>query len=175
MARDSYRVALERTGILRLLQPFDPRVAGTPPLGLDLEASDIDILCHVADRDAFVATVWSALSENSDFRMWQWVGDGRPVLASFFAQGWDFEIFGGSEPVDRQPGWRHFQVEARLLSLGGQVFRDAVMAQRLRGLKTEPAFAAVLRLPGNPYRGLLDLDGLANEALLERLAIAGFE
>ena len=42
MARDSYRVALERTGILRLMQPFDPRVAGTPPLGLDMEASAWD-------------------------------------------------------------------------------------------------------------------------------------
>ena len=45
MNRRSYEDALAECGVLEALASFDPRVAGTPPLGLDLPDSDIDVLC----------------------------------------------------------------------------------------------------------------------------------
>lgn len=170
MERPPYHIALERTQILQMLSAFDPRVAGTPPLGIAVETSDIDILCHVTDQPAFMEAVRNIVSSLEDFRIEQWMHGQRPIIASFQGEGWEFEIFASPEPVDRQAGWRHFCIEARLLDLGGEAFRGRVMELRHSGLKTEPAFAKALGLTGDPYIGLFELEGLADDALNERLA-----
>ncbi len=93
------------------------------------------------------------------------------MIAGFRHAGWPFEIFGEPCRLNEQAGWRHFEVERRLLRLGGEQFRARVMAARERGLKTEPAFAAVLGLEGDAYRAMLDIADL-DDAGLERLAEA---
>lgn len=174
MTRPGYRDALEDSGVLTALAAFDPHVAGTPPLGLDLPDSDIDVLCHATDADAFCRIVWSAFAAYEGFAMHQWRSGGRPVIARFRAQGWAFELFASAEPVVAQAGWRHFMVERRLLGLGGDRLRDAVTAARREGLKTEPAFAKVLGLPGDPYAALLELASCNDSALSAVLRCAGF-
>jgi hypothetical protein len=169
MSRCDYRVALTQTGVLSRLAPFDPHVAGTPPLDLDIPGSDIEILCHAPDADAFVAAVWEHFGELSCFAVHQWTRDGQPVIVRFHASGWEFELFAAAEPVDRQVGWRHFRVGRRLLALGGVALCEAIMARRNAGMKTEPAFAAALGLQGDPYRLLLMLDGQSDEALIDLL------
>lgn len=106
--------------------------------------------------------------------MHQWIGGGRPVIASFTAHGWLFEIFAAVEPVADQAGWRHFLVEQRLLSLGGARFRDAVMALRRQGLKTEPAFARALGIGGDAHDALLGLQAGGDAGLIGVLRGAGF-
>ncbi len=174
MALPSYLEALQRLDLLAALARFDPHVAGTPPLGLDLPGSDIDVLCHVLDVDAFTRTVWDFASNHERFAIHQWTGDARPVVASFKAHGWPIEIFGASRPVVQQAGWRHFTVERRLLVLGGDAFRAAVMERRRGGLKTEPAFAAVLGLAGDPYSALLDVEARTDADLVRLLNGRGF-
>ncbi len=175
MGRPSYSDALARTAILETLRPFDPHVAGTPPLGLDLPDSDIDILCHAPHLPAFAQHVWAALHERDGFAIRQWIGEGRSVIAAFHAEGWRFELFGQSVPVTHQWGWRHFRVEQRLLALGGTRLKEAVMRRRHQGVKTEPAFAELLRLSGDPYQALLHLSEQPDSALSSCLAEAGFE
>ena len=58
-----YRQAIDRLRILDVLRDCDPHVAGTLPLGIDVPGSDIDILCHAADADAFTQLVWSAFGD----------------------------------------------------------------------------------------------------------------
>jgi hypothetical protein len=58
--RPPYADALARTGLLARLAPFDPHVAGTPPLGLDLPSSDIDLLCFAPDAVAFARAMWDS-------------------------------------------------------------------------------------------------------------------
>lgn len=170
--RPDYREALARVGLLDLLAAFDPHVAGTPPLGIDVAGSDIDVLCHAPDPAAFAAHLWEFLRHEHDFTLWQWSGEARPVLAGFTAHGWDFEIFGHVLPVSEQAGYRHFRIEERLLALGGEPFRAAIMALRLAGAKTEPAFATLLGLPGNPYAALLDLEAEDDARLAVRIGQA---
>ncbi|WP_294257029.1 DUF4269 domain-containing protein [uncultured Sphingomonas sp.] len=169
MTRPAYTEALSRSGVLSRLAAFDPHVAGTPPLGLDLPDSDIDILCHAPDPHAFAAALWEAYRDLPGFAMWQWQGSDRPVVARFHCAGWLFELFGQARPVAEQLGWRHFAIERRLLSLGGEPLRAAVMARRYAGAKTEPAFAQVLGLTGDPYAMLLTLEGLDDDALNARI------
>jgi hypothetical protein len=131
-------------------------VAGTAPLGLNVAASDLDVLCHATDPSAYAATLGGAFSNEAD-SIHQWIIGDQPVIASFYAHGWRYQIFGQGQPVREQTAWRHFVVERRLLELGGPMFRAPVMRERTKRMKTEPAFAAVLRLDGDPYAALLDL------------------
>ena len=174
MHRRSYDEALAECGVLEVLAPFDPRVAGTPPLGIDLPGSDIDVLCFAPDARAFTDTVWPAFSGAPAFIAKQWVDPPRPVVVSFEAASWQIQLYGEAIPVERQRGWRHFVVERRLLALGEHDFRAAVLALRQRGMKTEPAFAAVLGLTGDPYVALLDLGEQGDQPLISVLRAQGF-
>jgi hypothetical protein len=172
--RRSYEEALAERGVLEVLAPFDPRIAGTPPLGLDLLGSDIDVLCFVPDAHAFTDTVWHNFSNAPAFMAKQLVRAPRPVVASFEVAGWRIELYGEAIPVEQQRGWRHFVVEQRLLALGGDDLPVAVLALRGQGMKTEPAFAAALRLRGDPYLALLDLGEQDDETLVSVLQAGGF-
>lgn len=164
MTRVDHEEALRLVGVLPALAAFDPHVAGTPPLGLALPSSDIDILCHAPDPMAFADAVTRVFGHLRDFQLverprWQ------AVIARFHAHGWPFEIFGQPLPVAQQQGWRHFLVERRLLALGGGALASTILALRAQGLKTEPAFAQLLGLTGDPYAALLDLEAWDDEAL----------
>ncbi len=174
MDRPHYLEALERTEVLSKLAAFDPHVVGTPPLSLDLLTSDIDIICFAPDADSFTCAVWNAFGMRPGFRMWQKIGLDRPVVANFADAGWLIELFGQASPISEQCGWRHFLVERKLLALGGSNFRAAVMAQRNNGMKTEPAFAAVLSLDGDPYQALLNLECCSDMSLTALLRGQGF-
>jgi len=174
MERPHYREALRRVGIIRALAEFDPHLAGTQPLGIDLPTSDLDILCYAAEPGAFAVALWAAFSGETEFSLRQWIGADQPVIASFVAHGWPFQVFGQKKPVKEQNGWRHFIAERRLLRLGGPTFRAAIMRERFRGAKTEPAFATVLRLEGDPYLAMLDLEGCDKDRLNNLLVRVGF-
>lgn len=178
MGRKDYRQALRRTGLLAVLARYDPHLAGTLPLGLDLPSSDVDLLCHAPDRVLFSAVLWGACHQWPDFSLRQWVSGDQPVTATFSAFGWAFEIFASPQPVREQPGWRHYQVEQRLLALGGPELRASVMRHRHAGAKTEPAFAMALGLtgdaPGGAYATLLELERATDRRLREILEAAGF-
>ncbi|AJD46564.1 hypothetical protein S7S_00700 [Isoalcanivorax pacificus W11-5] len=61
-----------------------------------------------------------------------------------------FEIYDLSVPPAKQLAVRHYRVMERLSRLGGASLQIAVPTCRQQGLKTEPAIATVLGLPGNP-------------------------
>ncbi len=156
--RCSHDEAVRRSQVIDRLAAFDPRIVGTLPLGIAVPGSDIDVICHAVDGGTFAEALWCQFSEADGFALWQWIGGGRPVVARFEAFGWPFEVFGSAQPVEEQAGWRHFVVERRLLALGGEPFRRAVMALRMAGQKTEPAFARALDLAGaDPYAAMLIL------------------
>lgn len=168
MSRPGYLEAIRRVNVLSALIGFDPHVAGTPPLGLDLPNSDIDILCHITDPQHFAAVLWANFGTMADFGIRPWRGGSSALVAGFVAEGWAFEIFGQTKPVAEQDGWLHFVTEKRLLAIGGENLTAAVMTLRLAGMKTEPAFAAALKLEGDPYQALLDV-GMLDDQEIARL------
>ncbi|QOZ36099.1 DUF4269 domain-containing protein [Bradyrhizobium sp. CCBAU 53421] len=170
MKAGHYASAVTSSAVIELLKPFDPRIVGTLPLGLAVPGSDIDIVCHAPDPNAFAEIVWDHYRSADDFALYRWTSGTRPTIARFVWDGWPFELFGDRSPVDQQQGWIHFEVERRLLALDDGRLRRAVGKLRADGLKTEPAFAAVLGIPGDPYRGLLGLAAETDAALRARLA-----
>lgn len=175
MPKASYIEALLYSRVLEVLRPFDPHVCGTAPLALSVPGSDIDILCQAPEPDLFAAVLRERFGNTLDFALRQETDRGRPVIARFTAWGWPFEIFGAAEPVRDQPRWRHFSMERRLLALGGEVLRAAVMRHRMAGMNTEPAFTAALGLKGDPDAALLALEDLTDAELVEIVTSAGFE
>jgi len=182
MNRPHYKNAIQRLGILDDLGAYDPHVAGTPPLGVNTDTSDIDIVCCAPDADVFLDTIVSLYSNHAGFSCWQWISGDRPLIANFHAEGWEFEIYASPQPVKQQAGWRHFTIEQRLLALGGETFKAKIMSLRSEGYKTEPAFWAALgfgsnssgNTHGNAYSGMLELCNDTDKALVDRLKQAGF-
>ncbi|WP_407152577.1 DUF4269 domain-containing protein [Bradyrhizobium sp. ORS 86] len=174
MVVPDYVAAITNSAVTTTLGPFDPRVVGTLPLGLAVPGSDIDIVCHAADLNAFAAVVWEHYHLADGFVLYRWRSGTSPAIARFMWDGWPFELFGDTRPVEEQSGWLHFEVERRLLALDDGRLRQAVGTQRGAGMKTEPAFAAVLGIGGDPYRGLLELAAASDAELRALLAASDF-
>jgi hypothetical protein len=147
--------------IFRALAPYAPTLVGTFPLGLQVEGSDIDIACTCTDLDAIARL----LADLGFPRVERRALDPDAVVAAMTIDDLEVEVFAQPLPVTQQAGFRHMVIEGRLLVLGGAPLADRIRAAKRTGLKTEPAFAAVLGLAGDPYRALLDLEPLASDQL----------
>ena len=84
-----------------------------------------------------------------------------------------FELFAQDRPSDQQDGFRHMDVEYRILALSNEHTRLKIKRLRSSGAKTEPAFAEILELSGDPYEELLKLADDDDDALTARLRAVG--
>jgi hypothetical protein len=55
---------------------------------------------------------------------------------------------------------------ARLINLGGDIFREKVRDLKLAGKKSEPAIADILGLIGDPYESVVELNDLSDGELV---------
>lgn len=147
---------LERLDIFQALAVYTPTLVGTVPLDIDVACSDLDIVCEVHDFDGFEKLVRRLYGHMDGFLCVSREVDGiQRIKAGFQADGWPIELFGQPIPVERQNGFRHMVVEHRLLQRHGDKLKCAVRKLKEQGVKTEPAFAIVLGLEGDPYEALL--------------------
>jgi hypothetical protein len=168
--QEAYR-AIHELGVTVALARYRPVLAGTIPLGLDGPASDLDLICAATDLDAFADHVRGLYGCRDVFYLSRKLKDGEPsVIARLVSHGWPVEIFAQSRPPDEQRAVRHLDIEARLLRLGGPPLLRMVRAWRVAGWKTEPAFARVLGLAGDPYRALLGLESATDPTLAALIA-----
>ncbi|HET9503130.1 MAG TPA: DUF4269 domain-containing protein [Hymenobacter sp.] len=164
---------LEASGLWPLLREFDPVLAGTVPLGIDIAGSDLDVLCEVpeAAQARFAALLRAHFEARPGFRLAQRrIGGHATTVCGFRYDTEEIEVFGQALPIAQQHGWRHLLVERAVLAAGGEAWRTAVRALKRQGFKTEPAFAQLLGLPGAPYAALLTLENWPDEMLRERVA-----
>jgi hypothetical protein len=163
--------ALEALQVLALLGAFDPILAGTIPLDIDVPGSDLDIVCYAADIEAFAQHLHDAFGHCDTFVLQHTVVDGLPtVIGQCTSRGFPIEIFGQPRPVMEQHAVRHMVVEERLLRHGGPEVRRQIRHRKGQGLKTEPALAVVFGLPGAPYQTLLQRAELDEDALVSVLS-----
>lgn len=152
-------------------------LAGSLPIDLALDDSDLDIVTSSSDLKAYSGHMRELFGRELEFRSARGIVLGVPSLVTQFriesdAGGEVFEIFTQQLPMPMQNAVRHLLIEERLLALGGARFREAVWQARLAGHKTEPAFGLALRLAEDvdPYRELLALEDLSDSALKIRFA-----
>ncbi len=154
--RQAYTV-LNDNEILSKLKSFAPLLVGTVPINIDIETSDLDIICHWTDKAEFISTLNTLFCDQVDFRIIE-NGSDNSVLAGFRLQDFEIEIFGQNIPTKEQSAYRHMVIENDLLERNGSDFRSQIVGLKRQGHKTEPAFAIALGLTGNPYVELLKLE-----------------
>lgn len=153
-----FESVIKNLDLLRMLHDFNPYVIGTPPLGIDIPISDIDIACSAKDLSHFRHYSHQHFGKLRGYQCYDSIAQNLPsVMVQFNAMGWDIELFCQSIPTEQQWGVRHFRIEQRLLRLEPRL-RIAVQQLKQKGIKTEPAFAQTLGLEGNPYVAMLELE-----------------
>ncbi|MBE7635300.1 DUF4269 domain-containing protein [Sneathiella sp. P13V-1] len=165
-----YKDVLEDLQALEKLSQYQPVIIGTPPLGIQIETSDIDIACSSINLEDFERATVKIFGDFNGFSTRTRFVQHRPtVIVNFKHMGWEIEIFCQTIPTIDQWGVRHYFVEKRLLDLAPDL-ASQIRALKQQGLKTEPAFAKTLGLTGDPYEVILELENRSDYELLNLLS-----
>jgi len=145
-------------GVFNLLLDAGPLLAGTIPIGIDIPGSDLDIICRCENHHVFSERLIASFSHFDSFEIKQKNIRNIPsTIARFQTKHFPIEIFAQDVPSKKQNAFRHMLVEYRLLGKYGKEFKEEIIQLKLKGWKTEPAFAHLLGLEGDAYELLLDL------------------
>lgn len=140
------------------LKRFTPILTGTIPIEIDIESSDLDIICYCKNLEEFKNKVSNHFKYHDDFLIDEKeIRNLKTVIARFNYQGYQIEIFGQNRPVNEQEAYRHMLIEWKILQEKGDLFKQQIIELKKQGYKTEPAFAKLLGFHGDPYTELLKL------------------
>lgn len=154
--REAFRV-LQHYQILEKLAPFKAILVGTIPIDIAVAGSDLDIACQAIDLAKFEAFTMQEFAMHNGFVQQRLPLQGHDtVLVNFFVESFEVELFCQAIPVKQQNGYRHMCIEDTILTKKGQSFKAEILALKTKGIKTEPAFAQLLGIEGDPYVGLLN-------------------
>lgn len=150
---------IKKHKVLEKLKKYHPILTGTIPIEIDVPESDLDIICECQNHSEFKAYLLDQFSQKKDFKLYSIKQNGiESTIAEFKTDNFLFEIFGQNIPTERQDAYRHMIIERNILEEKGFEFKQKVKDLKSSGIKTEPAFAKLLGLKGNPYAELLRLE-----------------
>ncbi len=140
--------------IFEKLTSYTPILAGTIPIGIDIEGSDLDVICEMKNKIEFERFLTDIFSDFNIKVESLEINREDAVVGNFTLEEFPVEIFGQNKPVTGQNAYRHMIAEYRILQEKGEDFKNRIIALKKRGIKTEPAFGILLGLE-NPYEDLL--------------------
>nr|WP_282133808.1 DUF4269 domain-containing protein [Cellulophaga baltica] len=150
---------IKKHKVLEKLKKYNPILTGTIPIEIDVPESDLDIICECQNHSEFKAYLLDQFSQKKDFKVYSILqNDIESTIAEFKTENFLFEIFGQNIPTERQDAYRHMIIERNILKEKGFEFKQKVKDLKSSGIKTEPAFAKLLGLEGDPYIELLKLE-----------------
>lgn len=148
---------LTQNKILSNLAEFNPVLVGTIPINIDIENSDLDIICYWKNKADFVEKINAFFGSKNEFQIRETlINNQETVIANFKISSFEIEIFGQNIPTKNQNGYKHMLIEYEILKAKGENFRLEIIKLKQNGYKTEPAFAYLLGLNGDPYSQLLE-------------------
>ncbi|WP_396266320.1 DUF4269 domain-containing protein [Halobacillus amylolyticus] len=160
--------AIKELDICNDLSTYNPVLCGTLPIGIDVVGSDLDIVMEVQDLDHFEERLQTLYNNKGNFTLKRATIRGNQVVkANFFFSNFEFELFGQSQPVQKQNAYLHMLIEYKLLKKD-PILKEKVINLKMQGYKTEPAFCTLLDIPGDPYEGLIQFgveEGIVTEVL----------
>lgn len=142
--------------IMDLLQEFDPILVGTFPININIENSDLDIICYWKNKSEFISYLKNQFQKHKKFSIEDQIhSDRETIVSNFIIDGFEVEIFTQNIPTKSQYAYRHLLIEHEILNAKGENFRQQIIKLKKEGFKTEPAFCKLLGIDGNPYENLL--------------------
>lgn len=154
--------AVLQSRVKELLEAHHPEVVSTIFVEFDTGQSDIDVVCEYLEQKTFTTELENNFQnyESYDIKVYP-----EYVIARFKVSGFLFEVYGAPISTRQQLAYRHYQVIQRLALLGGEPIKRKIRVLKRSGLKTEPAISKVLRLEGDPFKAVLELELWSNEQL----------
>lgn len=145
---------LTKYKIFEVLDYYSPILAGTIPIEIDVEGSDLDIICKVEDKIEFEKFL---IEKFKDFNLKikkSNINNEESLVCNFELEEFPIEIFAQNKPTIEQNAYRHMIAEYKILQEKGEEFKEKIIDLKKKGIKTEPAFGMLLGLE-NPYEDLL--------------------
>ncbi|MCY1660867.1 DUF4269 domain-containing protein [Chryseobacterium sp. SL1] len=147
---------LTRYHIFEKLKDYSPILAGTIPIEIDIEDSDLDIICEAKDFTEFEKSLSEMFSE-FDLKIEKiTVNNEQATVLNFKLEEFSIEIFGQNRPATKKNAYLHMIAEYKILQEKGNDFKQKIIKLKKQGIKTEPAFGILLNLE-NPYEDLLKM------------------
>lgn len=152
---------LTRYQIFEKLKDYSPILAGTIPIEIDIEESDLDIICEVdlnfeedfLEEVSFKKIVPAETEVTVENIM---IENEKAIVINFRLEEFSIEIFGQNRPATKQNAYLHMIAEYKILQEKGEDFKQKIIKLKKQGIKTEPAFGILLNLE-NPYEDLLKM------------------
>lgn len=163
--QQAYQI-LVTLNIMTILKNYDPILVGTIPIEIDVNQSDLDIICDVLSFETFKQVLTFYYGNYPQFKI---TDTKNQVTVNFFVDDIEIEIYGENKKTSLQNGYRHMIIEHRLLTLANEAFKKDMICLKQNGMKTEPAFAHLLKLEGDPYEAVLQLETLSDSTLKKLL------
>jgi len=166
---DAY-LAINELNIFNILEKFNPILAGTIPLEIDIDSSDLDLICESSDLLEFQSTLKFYFGNMDSFDTYiPKVRDIPTIVATFKFYNFTFEIFCQSVPVENQFAVIHLKIEERLLRLSGDHVKEKIRNLKKQGMKTELAFATYFKIKGDPYEELAKMADYTDQQLIDMI------
>ncbi|KFN04213.1 DUF4269 domain-containing protein [Bacillus clarus] len=147
--------SIDKIKIMEDLALYTPVLCGTVPIRIDTVHSDLDIVMEVHNFDEFEKEIQSLYGCCDEFEIKRKNIRNIPTIkASFQFEGFKFELFAQPQPVRNQYAYKHMVVEHMLLMQQPHIRKD-IISLKAEGIKTEPAFAQILNIDGDPYEELI--------------------
>ncbi|OCK52267.1 hypothetical protein BA768_13015 [Chryseobacterium sp. CBo1] len=145
---------LTKYKIFDILKKYSPILAGTIPIEIDIEESDLDIICEVKDKVEFEKFLIQAFKDFDLKIEILKINNEKSLVCNFKLEEFPIEIFGQNKPTTQQNAYLHMIAEYKILQEKGEEFKQKIIDLKKQGMKTEHAFGMLLHLE-NPYEDLL--------------------
>lgn len=150
---------LKKYKIFEVLDYYSPILVGTIPIEIDIDGSDLDIICELdfrfeedfLDDISFSKMIPLEAEVKVDYPV---VNDEKSITINFTLEDLPIEIFAQNKPTTQQNAYLHMMAEYKILKEKGEEFKQKIIDLKKKGIKTEPAFGMLLNLE-NPYEDLL--------------------
>lgn len=149
--------ALTKHRFFEKLKEYSPILAGTIPIEIDIEGSDLDLIFEVDlqfEEDFLDDLMWSRFIPYDVEAEYPIINGEKCITLNFMLDGFPIEIFGQNKPSTQQNAYLHMIAEYKILQEKGEEFKQKIIELKKQGIKTEPAFGILLGLE-NPYEDLL--------------------
>lgn len=152
-------VVLTKYKIFDILDYYSPILAGTIPIEINIEGSDLDIICELdfrfeedfLDDISFSKMIPSEEEVKVEYPI---INGEKSIVINFMLEEFPIEIFAQNKPTTQQNAYLHMIAEYKILQEKGDEFKQKIIDLKKKGIKTEPAFGMLLNLE-NPYEDLL--------------------